>query len=1466
MAQLSANFSLDKSAGCSPLTVTFTNKTTGASPAATYNWNFGNGNSVNTSDGVTPVGATYFIPQLYVVTLTVHDGAATSSKTVTITVFKGPVVDFSVSNTVGCIPLSTSFTSLATPGDGSITSYFWDFGDGNTLLTSSPGVTNIYKFAGNYSVSLTVTNSNGCSNTLKKTDIITVLPQIIPAFSSDSTTLCNISDPVQFNNMTTGSGPLSYSWNFGDGANSTSQNPSHQYAAKGTYSVQLFVTNPQGCSAQLIKPAYVNAANFKPDFTTTPTLCTGTVITFTDKSNPPATGATIWSFGDGGSAIGSSVTHTFAAPGNYTVQLIDTFGTCVVTQPKTISVASSPVLSGFSFYKGASCQSPMLVAFTDTSSAAVSWHWNFTGNPGDTSSLQNPSFLYASNGVYTPALTVTNAAGCSSTVAETVNSGNPTATISADTTLSSSTSICAVVNAQFKAISQDTIAQYTWDFGDGTTSNSPTPSHSYSVPGTYLVNLSFVTIHGCTGTAFPPDTIRVYPKPHAMFTALDSLPCTNNQAETFTNLDDSSYRNQWIYGDGATDVNNNIYHVHYYNTAGNYTMSLIASSPGCAPDTATIIRYVKTTPLPFLQTMNTCDSSRLKVTISDSTTGGSEYIWSYGDGSANDTDYVYVPQRIHAYPGAGKYNASITVTFGTCTQVGNAPVFVLPAQQPVLSSSMDTICANGSLPVTISGLDTNYRSVANGSNTFYNIVWWQYNDGTIMSPQGNTGFATTYNGLLTKLKQGADSIRVIIKSAYFGCYDTSNYIPIHINGPIGVFGAQDDICYSTPVIFTDSSSGTNQIPIVKWTWAFGDGNSVTRTTADTVMHYYAFPGNYTPTLTVTDSLGCTATVKRNVTKVLILGSKADFYWNPVNIAPGSPVSFYNSSITNLGATFQWFFKSDGSTSTSPDSVVHTFTNIGYDTVRLIASATTTNTCADTSVQVVIVNNLAASFIYTTQYINHANCPPMLAHFVSTTKNAVSLHWDFGDGGTADNNPDPNHTYNLPGTYIITLTAYAANGLTTSSQDSLTVKGPYATLYSSLLQACIPALDTLHATASYADSYTWDFGDGTIISTKDTLATHIYIVPGLFTPALIMTDSTGCQVTFRYDKQLLMDTLHVDGGPATILCDTGIAHFSPHVMSYVADSLGMPLTYHWSFGTGLPGDTANIANASFDYKATGDYIAQIQVASPIGCVATAPDTVHVVPGISLTYRQDTTICPGNPVPLSVNGASTYSWLPAEGLEDVEGGTATAKPTGTTTYTVIGKDNYHCFIDTALLTVIVAPVPTVSIEPKITLPGGSSTVLNPVTSPDVVSWHWSPADSLSCTDCAHPTLVHPSEITYTIAVANAEGCTASANISIRLTCNEHAVVMPNAFSPNHDGNNDLFYPGGSGVRIIRNFQIYSRWGQLLFSRKDFQVNDHGFGWDGTLNGINQPSGTYVYMVQVECYTGETFVLKGTVELLR
>ena len=818
---------------------------------------------------------------------------------------------------------------------------------------------------------------------------------------------------------------------------------------------------------------------------------------------------------------------------------------------------------------------------------------------------------------------------------------------------------------------------------------------------------------------------------------------------------------------------------------------------------------------------------------------------------------------VHTYTKSGAYTVVLTCTNGACTVTDTDKVYVLLKQSPLLTSPLTTVCGGTPLNIKISGLDTNYQSVAGGNNTYYNIHGFQYGDSSAASGGGSV--STQYSGTTGGLTSGKDSLRVILQSSYFSCYDTSNYIPIKISGPVPAFGVQGVPCFKSPVIFTDSSR--DSIPILKWVWNFGD-TSITRTNGDTVMHLYSAPGTYQPTLTVTDSLGCSATTSVSYASVSVGGPKADFTWTPSNLVPGNTATFDNSSTGAGGATYWWHFQSDGSTSTNPVSVSHTYNSTMVDTVELIATGTGGGGCVDTIVKAVPIENLNASFTYTTQYINFANCPPMVAYFISTTFAADSLHWDFGDGATADNNPKPSHTYLEPGVYLVTLTAYGAGGANVVSSDSVTVKGPRATLRTNILVGCVPQAVTLSGTTSYASSYYWDFGDGTVIHSSDTTQTHTYTIAGIFTPALILTDSTGCQANISAQSPILMDTLHISLGPLLHVCDSTWVPFNPTVVSFVGDSLHQPLTWHWNFGSGNPADTSSLPSPGFDFTSPGTFIVQARASSIPGCTATALDTVQVIPDIVLRAPADTFVCKGATVAITASGADTYQWSPTATLTKITGGTAWAAPDTNTVYTVIGQDAFHCFADTNLITVSVTTIPTVGLPAgPLTSPAGVGVSLPATASADVVSYAWTPPDGLSCADCAAP-MAYPnaSGSTYTVTVSTAYGCTAQASISINLLCRLDAVSVPSAFTPNHDGHNDMFYPMGKGIRAINHFSIWDRWGRPVFSRDNIPINAEDYGWNGMTNGREMPPGAYVYILEVTCETGEVFKLNGTVVLIR
>jgi len=182
------------------------------------------------------------------------------------------------------------------------------------------------------------------------------------------------------------------------------------------------------------------------------------------------------------------------------------------------------------------------------------------------------------------------------------------------------------------------------------------------------------------------------------------------------------------------------------------------------------------------------------------------------------------------------------------------------------------------------------------------------------------------------------------------------------------------------------------------------------------------------------------------------------------------------------------------------------------------------------------------------------------------------------------------------------------------------------------------------------------------------------------------------------------------------------------------------------------------------------------------------------------------------------------------------------------------------------VSVFPIPLVNAGPDITIPGGNSVPLNANPSTDVVDIKWTPADGLSCTTCPNPVATPKKKTEYTITVTNNGGCVNTDKITIFVTCNKENIFIPNTFSPDNDGNNDLFYPRGRGIANIKSFSVFSRWGQLVYQRQNFMINDVSAGWNGTFKGQKLPPDVYVYIIEVYCENGALINLKGDVMLVR
>jgi gliding motility-associated-like protein len=124
----------------------------------------------------------------------------------------------------------------------------------------------------------------------------------------------------------------------------------------------------------------------------------------------------------------------------------------------------------------------------------------------------------------------------------------------------------------------------------------------------------------------------------------------------------------------------------------------------------------------------------------------------------------------------------------------------------------------------------------------------------------------------------------------------------------------------------------------------------------------------------------------------------------------------------------------------------------------------------------------------------------------------------------------------------------------------------------------------------------------------------------------------------------------------------------------------------------------------------------------------------------------------------------------------------------------------------------------------------------------------------------------DITYYAQVKNSYGCTTTDSINIRTFCKGSQVFIPNAFTPDGDGLNDILMVRGKGIALVKSFRVFSRWGELVFEKKNFLPNDPAFGWDGKIKGVTGASEVYVFTAEVACDNDFIYIYKGNTTLLK
>lgn len=1418
-----ANFTAAVTSGCSPLVVNFQDQSTG-NPASWF-WDFGNGATATLQNPST----TYFTPGTYTVTLTVTSasGSNTLTRTQYITVYGKPTVNFTVNDSTACFPHRAQFTDLSTPAPGTTnTQWLWDFGDGTQSTQQNP--LHIYTNTGNYPVTLKVTNNQGCYSVLTKQMYIIIAGGVTSDFTNTQPTTCRPPFNISFTNNSSGPGTLTWLWDFGDGTTSTLQNPVYTYTTPGNYTVSLATTSSDGCSDTMRKVSVLTIQNINTTFNAPDSACINTSINFSNTATPVPLSSN-WIFGDGSTSMAINPVKSYAATGTYTVTLYNTYTYCTDSVTRIIRINPRPV-ANFTSDVTSRCQPNLTVNFQDQSTNALSWQWDF--GDGTQSTQQNPTHIYTNYGSFTVQLVVTNNFGCTDTIRRNnyIRIARPVINFS---NMPQNGCIPYSIAPIANIVTLDAVTSYLWNFGDGTTSTSPTPSHTYTNQGTYSITLTITTATGCTETYTHANAVRVGRRPIVNFSGTPNPVCAFQPVQ-FTDLTNEADQWLWVFGDGTQSTQQNP--LHEYSDTGKFNVILYATNNGCR-DSLLIPNYITVKPPIARFGYQTTCLDRRRFTFSDSSIGATSWLWDFGDGTTST-----LQNPVHVFPSYATYNVTLTVNNDTCSHSVTKPVAVIN-EAPDFVATPNPVCRNST--VNFNATSFNRSNIV----TYY----WDVGSGTYsLSSFPSTSNFYTASGYYT--------IGLITVDMY-GCRDTTikpNYV--RINGPVAGFTATNTSgCKGLTTTFNDLSQNDGISNIVSWRWDFGDG-VVQTFTGPPFTHTYVNAGTYSVGLTVTDAGGCSDT-RLIPNLVIATDPRANFSSADTLSCPNSTVQFTNISNALNYTSFWDFGNGQISALNSPGT---TYPNSGLYSVKL--RITDQYGCSDslTRTNYITVSQPVASF---TVNDSISSCTPFEVQFNNTSQYYISFLWNLSGGISTQQNPV--QFYNTPGTYPIQLMVTSPGNCIDTAYGNIYV---YDTIGSNVtympLNGCKPLSVDLEAFSPGPMTYTWDFGDGVLITNTDTAVNHIYNFFGDFIPKVIMTDPSGCIIPVTG-----LDTIRIKGATAKfgldnrLFCDSGLVRFTDSTT--FNDSL---MGYQWDFGDGT---TSTVQNPIHFYGTPGLYTVSLNVQTQNACVDTfrLNNVIKIVQSPLISIAGDSVICVFDSIlhtgrfDRSDTSAVQWSWQFPNGKSSFVQYPVQQQYTTAGNFVVraTATNSTGC-ADTTTQNILVNPLPSVTMPSTLTMQVGFPVQIPATYTRNVTNYTWSPASTLSCSDCPQPIAAPKFNTNYTISFVDSNGCRNTGQIQIIVICKNANVFVPNTFSPNGDGSNDVFYVRGRGLDRVKSLRIFNRWGEVVFEAQQFPVNDPAFGWNGKYKGNKPIPDVYVYQVEVFCDNSQIIRFDGNIALIQ
>jgi gliding motility-associated-like protein len=1420
----------------SHVTLTANGSSTGA--LFTYLWTASpGGNIVSGADSLAPV---VNAAGLYTLVISNTVNACTALAIVLVEADTNVVVAIAnAPDTLNCAKLAVLLDANGSTSGPFIT-YFWTTSNGN-ISAGAHSANPVADIPGTYQLLLTNT-ANGCS----ATDLAIVAQDTAaPVLQINQPGLLTCANPVQIITAQNLSlpGHFAYFWAASSGGNILSGDSTltPSVNAPGTFTL-LINDLHNGCSASATigvqQQAGVPTVVINP-----PQVLTCSVLQQTLNTNGSSTGpdyAYQWAATSGGHIVsgGTTAAPVVDAPGVYGLTITNSTNGCITTSSATITRdTASPVIH---------IQQPVLITCLVPSQSLQLQNMSLPGNFSYLWSTAGNGHLVSGSTTLNPAIdhsgqyqvqVTNNTNGCTATatVAVADNLATPQLQVTPPGKLNCINQT-EPVQAQNLAPGSFT---YNWTAANGGNilSGATGLAPVINAAGTYNL-IATNNSNGCTATITASaviDTAAPVVKTNSPGIVTCDFPTLTIQAQNLSLPGYFTYK--WTATNGGHINTGDSTLTPVINSAGTYTLLATNYINGCKSTISTTATQNTTPPIAFAGPDSTlsCSISALTIHGSGSGNGPLSYLWTAASGGQIVSGANTPTPDVNS---AGDYTLVVTNTANGCTASDLVTIF----------KDLNAPVANAGTAATLTCVVTQTTLHATASTgAGFSYQWTTSGGGHLVS--GNTG--------LMPVVDAPGTYKILVTNAANGCTITSTVtVPRDTAAPVVHAGTATPL---TCTVHSEALAGTATAAnggVLQYSWAGAGLVSGGTTLTPTVNK----PGGYT--LSVTNTLnGCTAisaltvpidtlapTVSTTAPPILTCAVTAV----PITGTVSQPATGYSVN----WATTNGHIVSGGATLTPSVNQPGIYT-ITIQNQQNGCTSTASATATQNIVHPVAVAGPVGVITCTNQQIS-------LNGAGSSTGTGFQYLWTASNGGHIAGGANTlTPSIDVAGTFTLNVTD-TGNGCTTAATTTVTTDklAPTISIATPQILSCIVSTVTLNGSVTQpltGFTSAWTTSNGHIVSGPGAL-TPVVDQPGAYLLTVI-NQQNGCTATATTTVSRNVTPPVAEAGPTNELnCN------QPDVTLQGSSTTAGTLTWAWSTTDGHINSGSNTPKPVVD--AAGTY--RVTVTSQVnGC--TASDAVAItaipLPAFVPSGVQPNCLAPKGSIDFGpvTGGEPPFVYSIDDGQTFHPGASFTDLASGQ--YMLVVQDKYGCTASGVMN--LQTPV-----YPKITLPGievielGETVKLQPVFNlppSSIASYLWTPGDSLSCTNCPSPTADPVKDIQYTLTIKDVHGCSANANVLLRIDKNRN-IYAPNVFSPNDDGRNDRFTLFGKGVRDIKSMRIFDRWGSELFLATHLPINVESAGWDGKFKGSDLTPAVFVWVAEVEFLDGEVTVLSGDVTIVR